>query len=200
MGVQRSFWLGSGLNGSLCKPVCAIRLVGVLLLSMALLVPPGRATDVELSPVRRTTIATADIDASLRFYRDLLGFTVEYDLEVTDPAQLRLFDPDATRGRVIALKRERLGGSIGLFWTPSFAPETCDPKARPGAVSILLLTKQLDALHDRLEAAGVSFVSSGSRYSQSRGDTRAFTALDPNCIRVAVAEIASESLEESLAK
>ena len=37
-----------------------------------------------ISPVRRTTIATADVDASLHFYRDLLGFTVEYDVRVTN--------------------------------------------------------------------------------------------------------------------
>ena len=35
---------------------------------------------IDFTPVRRTTIVTADLDASLAFYRDLLGFTVEWDV------------------------------------------------------------------------------------------------------------------------
>lgn len=41
---------------------------------------PVLAGDLQLSLVRRTTIARVDPETSLRFYRDLLGFTVEYDV------------------------------------------------------------------------------------------------------------------------
>lgn len=155
----------------------------------------------QLSPVRRTTIATADVEASLRFYRDLLGFTVEYDVEVTDPEQLSLFKPGATQGRAIALRRERLGGSIGLFWTPGLqAPDACDGPVRAGTVSMLLLTDAIDPLQRTLKQAGVPFLQEAAQYSASRGPTRAFTVIDPNCVRVAVAQIENETLEESLAK
>lgn len=154
-----------------------------------------------ISPVRRTTIATADVDASLHFYRDLLGFTVEYDVEVTDPEQLSLFQPGATKGRAIALRRERLGGSIGLYWTPGLpSPGSCEGPARGGTVSVLLLTDALDRLQQKLKQAGVTFLQEAAQYSASRGPTRAFTVIDPNCVRVAVAQIENETLEESLAK
>ena len=153
-----------------------------------------------LTPVRRTTIATADMEASLRFYRDLLGFSVEYDVAVTDRAQLDLFDPTATRGRAVALKQERLGGSIGLFWTPDQAsPGACPAHAEPGAVSLLLLTDNLRALEQRFRDAGVTFLAA-TEYAASRGRTRAFTVFDPNCVRVAVAEIEDETLEQSLSR
>ncbi len=63
---------------------------------------PVLAEDVQLSPVRRTTIASAVPQASLRFYRDILGFTVEYDVVATEPGQLAAFAPGAKKGRAIA--------------------------------------------------------------------------------------------------
>ena len=154
----------------------------------------------ELSPVRRTTITTANVEASLHFYRDLLGFTVEYDVEVLDPEQLRLYHPTAKRGRAIALRRETLGGSIGLFWSPTLAsPLECDP-IRPGMVGVLLLTDDLSSIQQRLEDAGVRFLKKPVDYSRSRGPTRAITVFDPNCVRVSIAQIFAESLEESMAK
>ena len=154
----------------------------------------------EISPVRRTTIATADVEASLRFYRDLLGFVVEYDVAVTDPEQLQLYDPNATQGRAVALRRETLGGSIGLFWSPALqAPKSCDA-VETGTVSILLLTDDLLALQEKLENAGVRILKKAVGYSRSRGPTLAFTVFDPNCVRVAVAEILEETFDESVAK
>jgi catechol 2,3-dioxygenase-like lactoylglutathione lyase family enzyme len=157
------------------------------------------AQDPRLSPVRRTTIATADPEGSLRFYRDLLGFTVEYDREVTEPGQLAAFAPGASRGRAIALRQgAMLGGSIGLFHAPGMAPVgPCRSPAPAGAVAVLLLTDDLVVLHRRLKAAGVAFVNEPHAYDQGRGPTDTFTVFDPNCVRVAFARIRLETLEES---
>ncbi|MDX2221637.1 MAG: VOC family protein [Rhodospirillaceae bacterium] len=163
----------------------------------------AQTDDARLSPVRRTTIMTADPDASLRFYRDLLGFTVEYDVTVTDPGQLSLISPGATRGRSIALRQgARLGGSIGLSWTDNLQPGAgaCEKTGRAGAVGILILTDNLAALHRTVKAAGVPFLADDVRYDQSRGPTDAFTVFDPNCVRVAFAQIQRESFEQSLEK
>lgn len=156
----------------------------------------------ELTPVRRTTIVTADPGASLRFYRDLLGFTVEYDQTVTDSGTLALLAPGATEGRAIALRYgDKMGGSIGLFWTPGLpAQEACTSPADPGAVSILLLTKDLSALRTQLDAAGVPSVTPTASYNQSRGPTDVHAVFDPNCVRVSIAEIKNETLQESLNK
>jgi catechol 2,3-dioxygenase-like lactoylglutathione lyase family enzyme len=159
--------------------------------------PPGP----RLSPVRRTTIATADVEASLRFWRDLLGFVVEYDQAIDDRGTLSLYLPGARTGRVIALRRgERLGGSIGLFTAPQVAPPgRCRPdRVEAGGTAVLLLTDDIVAMRRRLEAAGVPFLAAPVAYSASRGATDAFTVLDPNCVRVAFAQIHAEQFDESL--
>jgi catechol 2,3-dioxygenase-like lactoylglutathione lyase family enzyme len=156
----------------------------------------------ELTPVRRTTIVTADAEASLRFYRDILGFTVAYDQAVTDGGQLALLAPGATEGRAIALSQGgKLGGSIGLFWTTGLPAQTpCESPAPPGAVSVLLLTNDLTAMRARLDAAGVLPVRPPVSYDKSRGPTDVYAVFDPNCVRVSIAEIKNETLEESLNK
>jgi catechol 2,3-dioxygenase-like lactoylglutathione lyase family enzyme len=171
-----------------------VALASATLLAQALDAPPPG-----LSPVRRTTIATADPEASLRFWRDLLGFTVEYDTTVTDAAQLTLFSPGAREGRAIALRQGAgLGGAIGLFHAPGIAPPgPCEARARAGAVAVLLLTDDLMALRARLAAAGVPILAEPVSYAQSRGPTDAFTVFDPSCVRVAFARIRGEELDES---
>jgi catechol 2,3-dioxygenase-like lactoylglutathione lyase family enzyme len=159
------------------------------------------AEDLQLSPVRRTTIASVDPEASLRFYRDLLGFTVEYDVLATEPGQLAAFAPGASKGRAIALRSgEKMGGSIGLFHTPGMKRGgKCKATAASGAVAILLLTNDLDALYRRLKAAAVPFVNEPHSYDNSRGKgpIGTFTVFDPDCVRIAFAQIKRESLQES---
>lgn len=159
------------------------------------------ASETGLSTVRRTTIATADPEASLRFYRDLLGFTVHYDVEVTDLAQLAAFAPGAPKGRAIALRRgEHMGGSIGLFHAPGMKPAgACAASASGGAIAIMLLTDDLDGLYRRLKAAGAPFVNTPHTYDAGKGHgpTGTFTVFDPNCVRVAIAQIQRETLEQS---
>lgn len=162
---------------------------------------PVFAQAVQLSPVRRTTIASVDPEASLRFYRDLLGFTVEYDVVVTEAGQLAAFAPGATKGRAIALRSgEKMGGSIGLFHTPGMKRGgNCKAAAAGGAVAILLLTSDLDALYRRLKAAAVPFVNEPHTYDNSRGKgpIGTFTVFDPDCVRIAFAQIKRETLEQS---
>jgi catechol 2,3-dioxygenase-like lactoylglutathione lyase family enzyme len=170
-------------------------------IGFAAISPPVFAQDVQLSPVRRTTIASADPEASLRFYRDLLGFIVEYDVVATEPGQLAAFAPGATKGRAIALRSgEKMGGSIGLFHPPGMKRGAkCKATAASGNVAILLLTNDLDALYRRFKAAAVPFVNEPHTYDNSRGKgpIGTFTVFDPDCVRVAFAQIKRETLEQS---
>ena len=181
---------------------CALGLLALLLAGMPPVAMPADQKKPRLSPVRRTTIATADLQASLRFYRDLLGFEVEYDRPVTDPQTLGLFAPGATEGRAVALRQGAgLGGSIGLFHAPGVAmPPGCRTTASAGSVAMLILTDDLPGLRDRLKAAGVTFLTQTVSYSEGRGPTDAFTVFDPNCVRVAFAQIRTETLEEAVAR
>ena len=155
-----------------------------------------------LTPVRRTTIVTAEPEASLRFYRDVLGFEVEYDRIVVSSGTLGLLAPGASEGRIIALRYgEKLGGSIGLFWTEGLPPVgPCVIPAVTGSASILLLTDDLAAMRARFDAAGVPSSAPPVAYSESRGPTNVYSVFDPNCVRIAIAQIANETLEESLNK
>ncbi len=161
----------------------------------------ARADDaVTLTEVRRVTIATADVDASLHFYRDLLGFSVAYDQPV-EGRQLDLYSPGAKVGRAIALvQNKKFGGSVGLFWSPDLKAKTCEPRARGGETFMLILTDNLAGLIARLEAAKVRFLAKPVSYDKSRGPTDAVTVFDPNCVRVAFAEIKQETLQQSLNK
>ena len=163
--------------------------------------PPVLAQDLRVSPVRRTTIASVDPEASLRFYRDLLGFTVEYDVVATEPGQLAAFAPGAKTSRAIALRSgEKMGGSIGLFHTAGMKRSgKCKSTAAGGGVAILLLTNDLDALCRRLKTAAVPFVNEPHTYDNSRGkgSIGKFTVFDPDCVRIAFAQIKRETLEQS---
>ncbi|MSO97228.1 MAG: VOC family protein [Rhodospirillaceae bacterium] len=166
-------------------------------------VGPALADEARLSPIRRTTIMTAAPEASLRFYRDLLGFSVEYDREVTDGGQLALISPGAKKGRAIALRQgAKLGGSVGLSWVDNIKPRAtaCDDAAVAGAAAMLILTDNLQAVYAKLRAAKVPFVSVPVTYDQTRGPTDAFTVFDPNCVRVAFAQIQNETFEQSINK
>jgi len=175
------------------------------LVALALWLPlAAHAEEARLSPVRRTTIATADPEASLRFYRDLLGFVVEYDRAGANGGRLAGFVPGARQGRLIALRQgASLGGSIGLFHAPGIRPagDCTSPSRMPamaGEVGILLLTDDLPALQRRLAAAGVPVADEPHRYEVNRGPTDTFTVFDPNCVRISIAQIQRETLEQSL--
>ena len=178
--------------------------IGLSLLFVAAMIPwLVFADEARLSSIRRTTIMTDDPEASLKFYRDLLGFTVQYDVPVTDANQLALIAPGARKGRAIALRQgPKLGGSVGLSWVDNLkpGPAVCDSAPQAGKAGMLILTDNLRAVYTKLKAAKVTFISSPVTYDQSRGPTDAFTVFDPNCVRVAFAQIQNETFEQSVDK
>jgi hypothetical protein len=165
---------------------------------------PVRADEARLSPVRRTTIMSADPEVSLKFYRDTLGFTVEYDKVIENQNELSLVAPGAKKGRVIALRQgAKLGGSIGISWFDTMKPhasDKCDEAPVAGAVGLLLLTDNLQAVYAKLRAINAPILATPVGYDQSRGPTDAFTVFDPNCVRVAFAQIKKEAFDQSIEK
>jgi hypothetical protein len=188
----------------------SLTLLGLLLagLSTGVAVPDAIADDARLSPVRRTTIMSADPEASLRFYRDTLGFTVEYDKIIESPNELSLVAPGAKKARVIALRQgAKLGGSVGISWFDTMKPRPqtttdgkCDQTPVAGATSLLFLTDNLQGIYTKLRAINAPVLATPVAYDQSRGPTDAFTVFDPNCVRVAFAQIQKEVFEQSIEK
>lgn len=157
----------------------------------------------EFTPVRRTTIVTADLEASLAFYRDLLGFTIEWDVQSTKVGSVAFFPPGTQERHGIALRQgPRLGGSVGLVWAPDVVPVElpCPMPAPAGSVALLILTDDMPALKKRLDTAGVVTVGQEVAYENSRGPTEAFAVYDPNCIRVVFAFKKKETLQETMSK
>lgn len=158
---------------------------------------------IELTPVRRTTIVTADLEASLAFYRDLLGFEIEWDVTSTEVGSVAFFPPNSPQGRAVALRQgPLLGGSVGLVWAPDVAPPAhpCPMPAPAGSVAMLILTNDMPALRARLDEAGVVTVGPKVSYENSRGPTEAFAVYDPNCVRVTFAYKTEETLEDTMSK
>ena len=147
--------------------------------------PPG--------PVRRTTLVVAELEPSLRFFCDLLGMRIVYDVTVDDPTQLALLGDAVGPGRAIALAGgESVQGSIGLFAPHAAAgtsePASCATPGAPGTASLLFLTEQIAQLHHRLAAAGVRIVSPPVTYRQQGRGFAAFSAYAPACVLVVFAE------------
>ncbi len=146
-----------------------------------------------VTPVRRTTIVTADADASIAFYRDLLGMTVLYDREVDNPDLLDLMGTGYTSGRAVALQaQDSMAGTIGLFESLSGKEVeklgTCSPDIPSGGAAVLFLTTEIDDLFSRIDKAKVQIKTPLKHYIEQGQGVRVFTCFDPNCVTVAIAQ------------
>jgi pimeloyl-ACP methyl ester carboxylesterase/catechol 2,3-dioxygenase-like lactoylglutathione lyase family enzyme len=106
--------------------------------------------------VRRTTLIVHDIDASIEFYRDVLGFELWLDLPgtVTDnslPSTARTGDPS----RFVIMKgRDPWIGMVGLLqYGPPRPVPPAPARLVPGDAVLMLETRDLEAIHARMRAA-----------------------------------------------
>ena len=109
--------------------------------------------------LHHTSRTVADLDRSLGFYRDLLGFVVVSDEELQGEtlelvvgiprAQLRVVELAAGDGPLLELIEYR---------QPRGAPLSAGPPD-VGAHHMALLVDDIDAAHARLSAAGVRFTT-----------------------------------------
>lgn len=144
------------------------------------------------SAIRRATITTRDMESSLRFYRDILGFEIWYDQVVSDPAITRLLgvEPGVTaRVCILRAEEDHEAGMIGLMCfegreTPALPP-TGSAVPLAGEIILMLRTDRMKEVHERLAAAGLGEVGEPSRIEiPNRGVTYEMAARDPNGVRV----------------
>jgi len=111
----------------------------------------------ERSVLRRATLIVRDTDASIRFYRDVLGFTVwlENRGQVT-PKSLPSDAPVGAPSRFTIMKgRHPWVGMIGLLQYGDARPAApAPPKLVPGDVVLMIETDDLDGAYARMRAAG----------------------------------------------
>ena len=135
--------------------LCALLLTGV---HDAWPAEPGQATDL----VRRTTLIVHDMDAAVRFYRDVLGFEVwlENTGKVGKSSLPSSARPGAASRFVIMKGRHPWVGMIGLLQygaarpAPGLQPRTLPRQLRPGDAVLMIETQDLEHIYARMRRAG----------------------------------------------
>ena len=113
-------------------------------------------TRAKIKRVNHTGISVRDMDASLAFYRDLLGLELIFDSDVDDVPPLNaVVGMDEARGRVTWL---RAGDTMIELWQwnhPQGRPLPADYRpADKGVTHYALEVDDVDELYERVVAAG----------------------------------------------
>ena len=121
------------------------------------------------SPLKRATIFCRDAEASLKLYRDILGFDVIEDKHVAGPAMAKMIGLDDVSMRILHLQSHQAeNGLIGLYEVtsdqvaPLPAPEK--GKVQLGQVAVVVSTDDPDGIATDLEAAGTVFLTPPTKY------------------------------------
>lgn len=137
---------------------------------------PYPVVDINL---RRTTLIVKDADASLKLYRDALGFSVVYDQELTSPGLMTRHGADGqNRSRLVLTQTN--SGELGMIGIWQFLDQTEKDTApadtadfTPGEIVLLFHTENLQERFDAAAAVpGVTVLGSPTerRYPSPAGD------------------------------
>lgn len=97
-------------------------------------------------------IAVSDAEASLRFYRDVLGFDVFFDVELEGPPMEVVTGEEGARGRMIG---GMLGGTVVELLEFKHRDFARRPENTLGYTNISLSVGDIDAAVAAISAAGV---------------------------------------------
>ena len=137
--------------------------------------------------IKRTTLVVRDLDRSMAFYRDVLGFTAAFDEEITMSGSGY---PAGKAGDQIRLAMMQGGDSAGsmIGLLQHLDPALPEPAARPvgiGDAVMVLQTDDLDHVHSQCEASGTRVYSPPHAFTISGPDgkpvqMRSMTIFDPD--------------------
>ena len=108
-------------------------------------------------PLARLThigIGVSNLDRSLRFYRDLLGFTWEHRLDVENEPTDTLLRLRGTKLHAEYLSRDGVRIELLHFASPPAPPRRERVMNEPGLTHLSFRVTDLDAVVDALRAAG----------------------------------------------
>lgn len=169
-------------------PVRRVTLLAALLLSLG----------VQGASLERATLAVSDLEASLAFYRDLLGFRVSARMAYDTPALRRMFNvPDGASPTLVLLDGDSQPRVLGLVAAEGLA---VDPAAnRANAPALVVTTDAIDAMDRRLRAAGTPVVVPPTPLRAFDGRVIGTEAmyLDPDGVRIVLFDVADEPTEET---
>lgn len=132
---------------------------------------PDAATQAFPTDLRRTSLIVSDIDESLKLYRDVLGFEVNYDTEVTmSGVALPAGEPGAKARLVLISSNDSWVGWIGLLeWLDPKLEMPAKPRRRMDIGDAILVfntekvdehcdaAKKLDGIHMTMEASNTTY-------------------------------------------
>jgi catechol 2,3-dioxygenase-like lactoylglutathione lyase family enzyme len=175
--------------------------------------PPGKGDPRWQRPGSRlflgidhTAITVADTDASLRFWRDALGFAVAGESENWGPEQERLNAVFGARLRITGLRAP--GGGPGVELLEYLAPRDGRPRPADAQASDLLhwqtgiATREAAALAARVRASNGRWTSPGAVElpSDALGFRRGALVADPDGHAVRIAELLERAAPVAAAK
>jgi catechol 2,3-dioxygenase-like lactoylglutathione lyase family enzyme len=108
-------------------------------------------------PIARFThvgIGVSNLERSLRFYRDLLGFTWEHELEVEGEPTDTLLRLRGTKLHAEYLTRDGVRIELLHFASPPAPPRPDRPMNQYGLTHLSFRVTDMDAVLDALRAAG----------------------------------------------
>lgn len=137
--------------------------------------------------IKRTTLVVRDVERSIAFYRDVLGFTTAFDHELTMSNSGYPAAKAGDRIRLVMLQGGDPSGSmIGLL--EHLEPRLPEPAKRPVGIGdsvIVLHTDDLERAERNCESSGGSIFSRPHSFTISGADgksvrMRSMTILDPD--------------------
>lgn len=136
------------------------RIVVAVIVSLLLVHAPVLADADEQTLVRRTTLIVSDVEKSIAFYRDILGYSRWYYHEGTVsqgsiPADAEIGDPSIF---AIMKGKDPWIGMVGLLQKGHPKDHVVEPaayKVSPGDVILMMETGDLDGIYKRMLAADV---------------------------------------------
>lgn len=113
-----------------------------------------------MTVLRHAGIVAADLERSLGFYRDLLGFRVVREMEESGPYLEALLGMPGARVRTVKLAGTEGGAQVELLAFAAPADRGGGGALnRPGPTHVAVTVRGIDDLYRRMRAAGVAFVS-----------------------------------------
>jgi glyoxylase I family protein len=129
-------------------------------------------------------ICVSDLERSVRFYRDVLGFEELSRLQLKGPEPERLLDLEGGSLQAVYLQRD--GARIELLYYPDVGCEQGDtprPMNRLGLTHLSLRVTDLDAMLVAIEQAGGTALAA-TRIENPTWHSRAIFVMDPDGMRI----------------
>jgi lactoylglutathione lyase len=149
-----------------------------------------------ISPVHHVALTVADLDRSIAFYRDALGFRKTLDMPLGGPHSERLLGlPAGTKARSVIMQQgPAVTGEVELIqFTPPNARLT-GPK-RPGDPGVFLLSfevtgEKLEEVYQALLGKGVRFYSEPQPlHLKGYGEIKAVVLTDPDGVLIELIQL-----------